>query len=137
RARVRQRPRPRRTDDPRRARRRAPGRVAAPRRAPVTSAAPDVRVDRRTGSRTYVVGSRQDRPNLPAAGCPFCPGGLEAPERYDVRWFPNRWPAMPDGRCEVILYTPEHDATFWSLGAAGVRKVVDLWAERSEELGAR
>jgi UDPglucose--hexose-1-phosphate uridylyltransferase len=99
--------------------------------------APDLRVDPRTGVRTYVVGSRQDRPNLPSAACPFCPGGLEAPEDYDVRWFTNRWPAMPDGRCEVILYTPEHDATFWSLGAAGVRKVVDLWAERTAVLGAR
>jgi UDPglucose--hexose-1-phosphate uridylyltransferase len=97
----------------------------------------DLRLDVHTGSRTYIVGSRQDRPNLPAAGCPFCPGGLEAPARYDVRWFPNRWPAMPDGRCEVVLYTPEHDATFWSLGAAGVRKVVDLWAERSALLGSR
>ena len=58
-------------------------------------------------------------------------------EQYDVRWFPNRWPAMPDGRCEVILYTPDHDATFWSLGPEAVRKVVDLWAERSERLGAR
>ena len=49
----------------------------------------------------------------------------------------NRWPAMADDRCEVVLYTPEHDATFWSLGAAGARKVVDLWAERSAALGAR
>ena len=54
-----------------------------------------------------------------------------------MRWFPNRWPAMPDGRCEVILYTPDHDATFWSLGVDRVRKVVDLWAERSERLGGR
>jgi len=44
---------------------------------------------------------------------------------------------MPDGRCEVILYTPDHNATFWSLGPDAVRKVVDLWAERSERLGAR
>src|SRR4029077_16223861 len=56
---------------------------------------------------------------------------------YDVRWFPNRWPAMPDGRCEVVLYTPEHDATFWSLGPQRVRNAVELWAARSEELGAR
>ena len=26
---------------------------------------------------------------------------------------------MPDDRCEVVLYTPEHDATFWSLGVGG------------------
>jgi UDPglucose--hexose-1-phosphate uridylyltransferase len=97
----------------------------------------ELREDVHTGARTYVVGSRQKRPNLPDAGCPFCPGGLEAPEPYDVRWFANRWPSMPDQRCEVVLYTPEHDATFWSLGQDGARKVIDLWAERSAALGAR
>ncbi len=97
----------------------------------------DLRVDSHTGARTFVVASRQERPNLPVATCPFCPGGLEAPEDYDVRWFENRWPAMPGGRCEIILYTPQHDATLWSLGTAGVRKVVDLWAERTGALGAR
>jgi UDPglucose--hexose-1-phosphate uridylyltransferase len=102
-----------------------------------TDGRPDLRADVHTGARTYVVGSRQVRPNLPDAGCPFCPGGLEAPEPYEVRWFPNRWPSMPDGRCEMILYTPTHDATFWSLGAAGARKIVDLWADRTSELGAR
>jgi UDPglucose--hexose-1-phosphate uridylyltransferase len=102
-----------------------------------TEGVADARVDVHTGATTYVVGSRQDRPNLPPTTCPFCPGGLEAPDPYDVRWFPNRWPAMPDERCEVILYTSEHDATFWSLGVEGARKVIDVWAERSAELGAR
>jgi UDPglucose--hexose-1-phosphate uridylyltransferase len=96
--------------------------------ARTTAAGPrgDLRTDALTGARTYVVDSRQDRPNLPSAGCPFCPGGVEAPEPYEVRWFVNRWPAMPDDRCEVLLYAPDHDATFWSLGVAGARKVVDL-----------
>ena len=98
---------------------------------------PGLRLDPLTRRPTVIVGSRQGRPNLPAAGCPFCPGGLEAPEPYDVRWFPNRWPAMPDGRCEMVLYTPDHDAEFWTLGRAGARKVVDLWAERTAALGAR
>ena len=44
-----------------------------------------------------IVGHRQARPNLPDAGCPFCVGGLEAPEPYDVRWFENRWPALAPG----------------------------------------
>jgi len=101
------------------------------------AAAVGARVDEHTGAAVFVVASRQERPNLPAVTCPFCPGGLEAPEPYDVRWFPNRWPAMPNARCEVVLYTPEHDATFASLGAGGARKVVDLWAERSAALGAR
>ena len=104
---------------------------------PVVVEAVDLRTDELTGTQTYVVDSRQDRPNLPVAGCPFCPGGLEAPEQYDVRWFTNRWPAMPGRRCEVVLYTPLHEATFWSLGVGGARKVVDLWAERSEALGTR
>ncbi len=97
----------------------------------------DVRVDVQTGARIFIVASRQERPNLPELTCPFCVGGLEAPEPYEVRWFPNRWPAMTDGRCEVVLYTQEHDATFWSLGVTGARKVIDLWAERSAALGAR
>jgi UDPglucose--hexose-1-phosphate uridylyltransferase len=103
----------------------------------VIDESPQLRADVHTGVRTYVVGSRQERPNLPEATCPFCPGGLEAPDPYEVRWFPNRWPAMPNGRCEVILYTPQHDATFWSLGADGARKVIDLWAERTTALGER
>jgi UDPglucose--hexose-1-phosphate uridylyltransferase len=103
----------------------------------VEPAVAELRRDIHTGAQVYVVGSRQTRPNLPETTCPFCPGGLEAPEPYDVRWFPNRWPAMPGERCEVVLYTPDHDATFWSLGVAGARKVVDLWAERTAVLGAR
>jgi UDPglucose--hexose-1-phosphate uridylyltransferase len=97
----------------------------------------DERIDELTRRPTVIVGSRQKRPNLPSGQCPFCPGGLEAPEPYDVFWFPNRWPAMPDGRCEMVLYTSDHDAEFWSLGLAGARRVVDLWAERTATLGAR
>jgi UDPglucose--hexose-1-phosphate uridylyltransferase len=98
---------------------------------------PGLRMDPLTRRPTVIVGSRQGRPNLPSVGCPFCPGGLEAPEPYDVRWFPNRWPAMPGGRCEMVLYTPDHDAEFWTLGRSGDRKVVDLWAERTAALGSR
>jgi len=97
----------------------------------------DVRTDPHLGTVVHVVGTRQRRPNLPTTGCPFCPGGIEAPEPYDVRWFPNRWPAMPGDRCEVVLYTPLHDATFASLGIDGARRVIDLWAERTAALGAR
>ena len=98
---------------------------------------PDVRRDPFLGTIVHVVGTRQSRPNLPDTGCPFCPGGREAPEPYDVRWFPNRWPAMPAGRCEVVLYTPQHDAAFASLGIAGARNVIDTWAQRTAELGGR
>ncbi len=97
----------------------------------------ETRVDPTLRTLVHIVGTRQTRPNLPSTGCPFCVGGREAPDPYDVRWFPNRWPAMEGDRCEVVLYTPEHDATFSSLGVEGARKVVDLWADRTSELGAR
>lgn len=93
--------------------------------------------DELSGIEVEVIASRQGRPNLPAASCPFCPGGIEAPDPYDVRWFANRWPALPDGRCEVVLYTSQHDATFASLGVDGAERVVDLWAKRTAALGAR
>lgn len=86
----------------------------------------------------WIASNRQSRPNLPrTADCPFCPGGLEAPEPYETKAFPNRWPVMPDDRCDVILYSPDHDETFASLGVDGVVRVIDLWAQRSEELGSR
>lgn len=104
---------------------------------PTSVSAADRRTDPHLGTIVHVVGTRQARPNLPSKGCPFCPGGREAPDPYDVRWFSNRWPAMPGHRCEVVLYTSRHDATLASLGVTGVRKVVDLWAERTAVLAAR
>lgn len=95
------------------------------------------RIDPLTGDRVVVVASRQGRPNQPDADCPFCPGGSEAPEPYQVRAFPNRWPSMPGEVCEVVLYTPDHDASFGSLDPDQAEKVVDLWAQRSAALGAR
>lgn len=95
---------------------------------------PDTRVDPYLGTVVHLVRSRQHRPNQPASGCPFCVGGLEAPEPYDVRWFPNRWPSLGDGRCEVVLYTADHDATFAALGVDGATRVVDLWADRTAAL---
>jgi len=97
----------------------------------------ETRIDPVLGTVVHVVGGRQARPNLPSAGCPFCVGGLEAPADYDVHWFANRWPAMDGERCEVVLYTPTHDASFSSLAPADARKVVDLWSDRTAELGER
>ena len=97
----------------------------------------EVRTDALTGAVVAIASSRQARPNRPATGCPFCVGGIEAPEPYDVKAFPNRWPSFPDDRCEVVLYAPDHDATFWSIGVDGATNVVDLWADRSAALGGR
>lgn len=103
----------------------------------MTAAGVEVRTDPLTGDTVAVAGERQARPNRPPTDCPFCLGGLEAPEPYDVRAFVNRWPSFADDRCEVVLYTPQHDATLWSLGVTGAAKVVDLWADRSAALGSR
>ena len=95
---------------------------------------PARRRDPHLGTVVHIVESRQARPNLPSDGCPFCVGGLEAPEPYDVKAFPNRWPALGEGNCEVVLYSPDHGATFHGLGQVGVRRVIDLWAERTTAL---
>lgn len=117
----------------------------------------EFRFDTLTRDWASIVGHRQARPNLPAEGCPFCVGGLEAPDPYVVFAFENRWPAYAPGEligieeaerngvtrlpgrgaCEMVLYTPDHDQSMSTLGVAGVRRVVDLWAERTAALLAR
>ncbi len=96
--------------------------------------ASEMRIDPYLGTVVHIVESRQGRPNLPPNGCPFCVGSSEVPEPYTVKSVPNRWPALGEGRCEVVLYTPDHDASFASLGERGARRVIDLWAERTEHL---
>lgn len=101
----------------------------------------EVRTDPLTGRQVIVATDRQSRPNLPDSpddmGCPFCIGGREAPDPYDVRCFTNRWPSLPDGRAEVVLFSPDHDASLGTMGTERIRRVIDLWAERTEALGAR
>lgn len=41
------------------------------------------------------------------------------------------------GECRVVCFSPRHDLTLAAMTAADVRCVVDLWADQSEELGAR
>ena len=99
--------------------------------------------DRLTGVQTYVVGSRQSRPNLAHKneptnqGCPFCVGGLEAPENYSVRWFVNRWPALSDDNCEVILYSPDHQSCLGNMSYSQAEELIELWSERTRELSER
>ena len=112
----------------------------------------ELRLDALTGQWVVVAGQRQQRPNRPGRDCPFCVGGLEAPEPYSARAFPNRWPVLSPGpalgaaggdrlpaagAAEVILYSPDHDASLASIGVDGARAVVDLWADRTAALLAR
>ncbi len=97
----------------------------------------ELRVDPLTGALVQIAGSRQSRPNLPGAACPFCVGGTEAPQPYDTKAFVNRWPSFPADRAEVVLYSSQHGETLASLGVGQTRKVIDLWADRTVALGAR
>lgn len=94
----------------------------------------EIRIDPHTGTVVHIVADRQHRPNLPSDGCPFCVGGLEAPEPYTVRVFPNRWPALDAGYCEVVLYSPDHNASLATLSINNIAELVDTWAQRTTEL---
>lgn len=96
-----------------------------------------------------IASHRQNRPQMPKDWCPFCPGSGKVPDHYDVYEYDNDFPALsqnppePDdvasgvyrtaesyGKCEVILYSPEHTTTLAQLDEAHIRKLVDLWTER-------
>jgi UDPglucose--hexose-1-phosphate uridylyltransferase len=97
----------------------------------------NVRVDPWLNTVVHVVAARQNRPNLPATSCPFCVGGIEASEPYTVKSIPNRWPPMPDDRCEVVLYTSAHDERLSTLAPQQLTELIELWAQRTSALGAR
>lgn len=100
-----------------------------------------------------VASHRQDRPQMPKDWCPFCPGSGKVPDNYDVLKYDNDFPALsqdppaPDdvaagifrtgeayGKCEVILYSPDHSVTVPELPVTHLRKLVDLWCERFQAL---
>ena len=101
-----------------------------------------------------IASNRQNRPQMPKDWCPFCPGG-NVPDHYDVYKYDNDFPALsqnppqPDdvangffkakenyGKCEVILYSPEHTTTMKQLSPEHIRKLVNLWCERFEEISS-
>ncbi|MBQ1051495.1 galactose-1-phosphate uridylyltransferase [Micromonospora sp. C51] len=103
---------------------------------------------------------RQTRTFLPPADqCPLCPSTpdrlseIPAPE-YAVAVFENRFPALSgrvvaepaaitpltpvrpgQGRCEVVCFTDDHDASFAALPPSRVRTVLDALADRTTVLG--
>ncbi|MEG6586085.1 galactose-1-phosphate uridylyltransferase [Dendrosporobacter sp. 1207_IL3150] len=104
---------------------------------------------------TMVAANRQARPHLPSNWCPFCPGSGKVPETYEVYSYNNDFPALtktpdiPDieengpykvqqnyGKCEVILYSPDHHATLPSLSKEHIYKLICLLAERFIELSS-
>ena len=100
-----------------------------------------------------IASHRQARPQMPKDWCPFCPGSGKVPEHYDVLEYDNDFPALSQtpppmddvandffqarpayGKCEVILYSPNHTANLYDLTDDHVKKLVDLWCERFEVL---
>ncbi|MEW5884005.1 MAG: galactose-1-phosphate uridylyltransferase [Armatimonadota bacterium] len=104
---------------------------------------------------------RQERTFLPSEQqCPFCPRpddpNAEVPVAdYEVAVIENRFPSLctppplptvesnaisqvrpSAGRCEVVLYTPQHDATLSDLSVRHLRKLVRVWADRYAQLSA-
>ncbi len=106
---------------------------------------------------------RQERTfHPPAEYCPLCPtlpGGIETevpdPD-YEIVVFENRFPALmrtppepatedtpfspvrpAEGVCEVVLYTPDHNATLADLPVERVEQLLWVWRDRYLELGSR
>lgn len=100
-----------------------------------------------------IASHRQNRPQMPEEWCPFCPGSGRVPENFDVYKYDNDFPALsqyphtPDdvatgfyktaeayGKCEVILYSAEHNITLSELSIEHLKKLVDLWTGRFIQL---
>ncbi|MFF7725832.1 hypothetical protein [Streptomyces sp. NPDC008001] len=86
----------------------------------------------------FVASNRNNRPQSGGEECPFCPGGLEAPETVTGPYaFPNRWPPLAAGRCEIVVHGTGHELDFSRMNAAQARAVIDVWAERGSALRQR
>ena len=123
---------------------------------PPATDTPEVRYDRRLDEWVTVASHRQTRTFLPPADqCPLCPSRPGRPTEipaadYDVVVFENRFPTFVDragdggspeslsrparGRCEVVCFTADHEASFASLTPMRVETVMAVWAERTAAL---
>lgn len=101
-----------------------------------------------------IASNRQERPQMPKDWCPFCVGSGKVPdEGYVVYRYLNDFPALsqtppvPDpvdngffktkeayGRCEVILYSPDHNKSVSQLTDENMKALVDLWAESFSDI---
>lgn len=103
-----------------------------------------------------VAANRQDRPQMPADWCPFCPGSGKVPAHYDTFLYPNDFAAFSKenapfdesvlqepgvfhttgarGTCDVVLYHPDHLMQPARMSADHWHQVVDLWCSRTAQL---
>ncbi|MEU0049286.1 galactose-1-phosphate uridylyltransferase [Streptomyces sp. NPDC006184] len=102
----------------------------------------EIRRDPLLGDAVAVASHRQGRIyHPPADECPLCPTRgerlSEIPDSsYDVVVFENRFPSLAgdSGRCEVVCFTSDHDASFAALTEEQARLVLDAWTDRTSEL---
>ncbi len=130
------------------------------RELPPPPPASEIRYDPILDEWVAIAAHRQTRTHLPPSDeCPLCPStptrSTEIPAYgYDVVVFENRFPSFSHrrgaidpphlpgltdtrpgyGRCEVVCFTADHDASFASLTPSRVRLVVEAWADRTSEL---
>ncbi|MFJ7192092.1 galactose-1-phosphate uridylyltransferase [Streptomyces bacillaris] len=108
------------------------------------STSSEIRHDPLLGDAVAIASHRQGRTyHPPADACPLCPtrdGRLsEIPDsHYDVAVFENRFPALAgdSGRCEVVCFTSDHDASFADLTEEQAALVLAAWTDRTAALGA-
>lgn len=122
----------------------------------------EMRYDPILGEWVVMASHRQARTFMPPTSqCPLCsttadnPSEIPAPD-YDVVVFENRFPSLAlsaldvdesvpvdteliqrlpaRGRCEVVVFTSDHDQSFSELPVSRVRSVVDVWADRTAAL---
>ncbi|MGW1672773.1 galactose-1-phosphate uridylyltransferase [Streptomyces sp. NPDC002324] len=102
----------------------------------------EVRRDPLLGDSVAIASHRQGRIYHPPANeCPLCPSQgdrlSEIPDSsYDVVVFENRFPSLAgdSGRCEVVCFTSDHNASFADLTDEQARLVLDAWTDRTAEL---
>jgi UDPglucose--hexose-1-phosphate uridylyltransferase len=112
------------------------------RELPRVEVSPQLRYDPLADEWVVVASHRRQRTLLPGdAGCPLCPSTrarrTEVPApAYDVVVFENRFPALGGaaGRCEVIGFSPDHQASFADLSPGHAAIVVEAWIDRTAEL---
>ncbi|MER5181803.1 galactose-1-phosphate uridylyltransferase [Streptomyces sp. NPDC002896] len=107
-----------------------------------TSTTSEIRHDPLLGDSVAIASHRQGRTyHPPADECPLCPSEgdrlSEIPDSsYDVVVFENRFPSLAgdSGRCEVVCFTSDHNASFAELTEEHAGLVLDAWTDRTAEL---
>ncbi|MFF8691736.1 galactose-1-phosphate uridylyltransferase [Streptomyces sp. NPDC015144] len=106
------------------------------------STSSEIRRDPFLGDSVAIASHRQGRTyHPPADECPLCPSRdgkhSEIPEAtYDVAVFENRFPSLAgdSGRCEVVCFTSDHEASFADLTEEQAALVLAAWTDRTAAL---